>query len=111
MGARGWGRVQYFRNHFDVGWGEQGRGRVLSPRAFEAFLRFIEVAQFPVKGKKPSVFLTDAGGIELCGEDKEGHAVQLEFRSKGADYFLAWTNVEEFIDYSRLPELTQTVSG
>ena len=62
LGPKGWGRVYQFRNYYGPGWGE--RGRVLSPRALEAFFRFVEMADFP-PATRPSVFLTDRGGIEL----------------------------------------------
>ena len=65
LGAKGWGRVYQFRNCYGSGWGENGR--VLSPRALDAFFRFVEAASFP-SGSTLSVFLTDRGGIELCWE-------------------------------------------
>jgi hypothetical protein len=110
LGVKGWGRVQYFRNHFDAGWGEHGLGRVLSPRAFQAFLRFVEVAEFPANGSKPSVFLTDAGGIELCWEDGAGLPVQVEFGTHGAEYFVGSTGEEGLTDYTRLPKLAEALA-
>ncbi|PYK98470.1 MAG: hypothetical protein DME19_12450 [Verrucomicrobia bacterium] len=45
LGPKGWGRVYHFRNFYASGWGENGR--VLSPRALDAFFRFVEEANFP----------------------------------------------------------------
>ena len=59
------GAGDQFRNYYESGWGE--KGRVLSPRALDAFFRFLEAASFPNATTVPSVFLTDRGGIELLG--------------------------------------------
>lgn len=77
LGARGWGRLYHFRHFYGPGWGE-GHGRALSPRAVEAFYSFLESAEFP-EGIRPSIFLTDDGGLELSWEDAEGKAVQAAF--------------------------------
>jgi hypothetical protein len=77
LGARGWGRFYHFRHFYGPGWGE-GRGRALSPRAVEAFFRFLDAVQFPA-GVQPSIFLTDEGGLELSWEDESGKAVQAAF--------------------------------
>lgn len=111
LGTRGWGRVHYFRNHFETGWGEHQQGRSLSPRAFEAFLRFVGSVSFPDSSKKPSVFLADSGGIELCWEDVSGHAVQVEFTRDGAEYFLGASEEEGSIAYSEIGHLSALLSA
>src|SRR5690606_4533735 len=77
LGARGWGRLYHFRHFYGPGWGE-GRGRALSPRAIDAFYKFLEAVQLPT-GVQPSIFLTDDGGLELCWEDENGKAIQAAF--------------------------------
>jgi hypothetical protein len=77
LGPRGWGRLYQFRHFYGPGWGE-GRGRALSPRAVEAFYKFLETVEFPA-GVKPSIFLTDEGGLEISWEDAKGKAVQAAF--------------------------------
>ena len=57
LGARGWGRMHHFRKFYEPGWGD-ANCKPLSPRATEAFFRFIEVIQFPAQCV-PSFFLTD----------------------------------------------------
>ena len=69
-------------------------GRVMSPRALDAFLRFLEEATFPAAKNTPSVFLTDRGGIELCWEDPNGKSVQVEFTGTGAEFYDAATDEE-----------------
>jgi hypothetical protein len=108
LGTRGWGRVQYFRNNFDVGWGESGNGKALSPKAHEAFLRFVQAAQFPA-GVTPSVFLTDEGGIEVSWEDSQGHPVQVEFRRDGVEYYIGVTQAEDSADYGDIEGIARSV--
>jgi len=111
LGVRGWGRTHYFRNVFQSGWGEHGNGKSLSPRAFEAFLRFLQAVQFPAMDKEPSVFLTDQGTIELCWEDTRGASVQVEFRRNDAEYFLEHSGEEGTMDYRSLLALAQKLSA
>ena len=85
LGATAWGRLHHFRNYYSHGWGE-GRGKPLSPRALEAFYRFVDVARFPVD-RRPSLFLTDDGTLELCWEDAGGKSIQIEFMQNGVEYF------------------------
>lgn len=110
LGARGWGRIHYFRNYFHEGWGESGQGRAVSPRAYEAFVRFVQVARFP-EGAIPSVFLTDEGGIELSWEDSLKKPVQIEFQRNGAEFFLGATQAEGFIGYDELTQIAKAVGA
>ena len=108
LGARGWGRVHYFRDLFQAGWGEHG-GAPMSPRAFEAFVRFVRAIDFPV-GNFPSVFISDRGGIELCWEDSKGSALQVEFVRDGAEYYIEASGQEGFLSHSDYRELQQIFS-
>jgi hypothetical protein len=108
LGAKGWGRVYHFRNYYGSGWGE--KGRVLSPRALDAFFRFVEGADFPA-GTSPSVFLTDRGGIELCWEDRNGKSVQVEFTGTGAEFYSAATEEEGVVPLDGLAQLSQRLSA
>ena len=109
LGARGWGRVYQFRNYYESGWGE--KSRVLSPRALDAFFRFLEHATFPNATTVPSVFLTDRGGIELCWEDRNGKSVQVEFTGTGADFYNAATDEEGTVALDGLAQLSQRLSA
>lgn len=106
LGPKGWGRVHHFRNYYASGWG--GNGRALSPKALDAFFRFVENVRFP--GTSPSVFLTDRGGIELCWEDREGKAVQVEFTETGAEFYQTATGEEGSMAFDGLGELAQRLS-
>ena len=108
LGARGWGRVYQFRNYYGSGWGE--KGRVLSPKALDAFFRFVEAASFP-PGSSPSVFLTDRGGIELCWEDRKGQSVQVEFTGRGVEFYEEATESEGTIAFDDLPQLSRRLSA
>jgi hypothetical protein len=109
LGARGWGRLIHFRQFYQQGWGNQ-QGQSLSPRAFEAFVRFLAEANFPVDGKKPSVFLTDRGGLEVCWESVTGKAVQVEFTRHGVEFFNEDTGAEGEAPLSALPNLKQILA-
>ncbi len=104
LGPKGWGRVYHFRNYYGSGWGE--KGRVLSPRALDAFFRFVEGANFPAAAT-PSVFLTDRGGIEICWEDPDGKSVQVEFTGTGAEFYKAATDEEGVVALDGLAQLSR----
>lgn len=104
LGARGWGRLHHFRRYYSQGWGDDGKGGPLSPRALEAFQRFLEA--HPGWDKRfPSLFLTDQGHLELCWEDAAGKAVQVEFTPTGAEYYLEATEEEGAVPHSGLTSL------
>lgn len=109
LGSRGWGRIYHFRQYYGPGWGA-GAGKPLSPRAVEAFRRFLQEVSFP-HGRQPSVFLTDRGGLELCWEDAREKSVQLEFTSSGVDFYHEATEREDFFSFDRIPTLVQIVAG
>lgn len=100
LGARGWGRIHHFRNHYNQVWGERGAAPV-SPKALESLAQFVLAATFP-PGKVPSIFLTDAGGLELCWEDTTGAARQVEFTPDGINYFLAVTGEEGSVGFNEI---------
>ena len=108
LGAKGWGRVYQFQNYYMSGWGE--KGRVLSPRALDAFFRFMEAASFPTDKSSPSVFLTDRGGVELVWEDRNGKSVQVEFTATGAEFYRAATEEEGQVTIDGLAELSRRLS-
>ncbi len=103
LGARGWGRTHLFRNHYNQPRSERQSAPV-SARAVDALTRFVAGAAFP-SGVVPSVFLTDQGGLELCWEDAQGAARQIEFKPDGIDYYVAATEEEGSAGWDHLPEL------
>ena len=109
LGPKGWGRLHHFRHYYSAGWGD-GSGRPLSPRALETFYRFLESATFPT-GSTPSVFLTDEGSIEVCWEDLEGKAVQVEFGSTEIELYLEATQLEESLPASETKELARRLAA
>jgi hypothetical protein len=100
LGARGWGRIHHFRNHYHQPWGERGVAPV-SPRALESLSHFVLRATFP-HGQIPSVFLTDAGGLELCWEDTDGTARQVEFKPDAIEYFVGRSREEGSVGLDRV---------
>jgi hypothetical protein len=108
LGARGWGRVHQFRYYFGQGWGESSRP-ALSPKALDAFFRFLVDVDFP-SGKQPSVFLTDEGGLELVWEDEAGQSIQVDFRPKRIEYYRAGCGEEGSAPFAELRELARRLS-
>lgn len=90
LGARAWGRLEYFRRFYAQAWGERGRGKPISPRAVQGLGRFLEAAGDSLSSvqPRPSLFLTDEGLLELCWEDSSGKAVQLVFGPRAVEYFI-----------------------
>jgi hypothetical protein len=109
LGKRGWERLNLFRFSYQEGWGESSRP-ALSPRALEAFSRFIAEVNFP-HDRQPSIFLTDEGGLELVWEDAAGQSVQVEFRSKGIKYYRAMNDEEGEASFGSLKELARRLSA
>jgi hypothetical protein len=103
LGPRGWGRLHHFRHYYSAGWGD-GSGRPLSPRSLETFYRFLESATFP-DNSKPSLFLTDAGCIELCWEDSARKAVQVEFKPTEIEFYVEAQELEGSVPTSNAQEL------
>jgi hypothetical protein len=106
LGSKGWGRVHHFRSLYASSWG--GNGRVLSPKALDAFFRFLLDAEY--LSASPSVLLTDRGGIELCWEDRQGKSVQVEFTATGAEFFHSATEEEGVVPFDSLARLAQRLS-
>jgi hypothetical protein len=109
LGPKGWGRVYQFQKYYASGWGE--KGRILSPKALDAFFRFMEEASFSADGNSPSVFLTDSGGIELVWEDRNGKSVQVEFTGTGAEFYEAATESEGRVTVDGLTQLSRRLSA
>ncbi len=110
LGAKGWGRMHQFRHFYESDWGATGN-RALSPKALDAFHRFLEVVEFPPTTVPPSVFLTDQGGLELCWEEADGNSVQVEFTQSGLEYFRAATGEEEAVSFGELSRLAHELSS
>lgn len=109
LGAKGWGRLHHFRHYYSAGWGD-GSGRPLSPRALETFYRFLESAKFP-ENAKPSLFLTDGGGIELCWEDAAGKAVQVEFQSAEIEFYVEAQESEDSVPNDEAKKLARRLAA
>lgn len=109
LGAKGWGRLHNFRHYYSAGWGESS-GKPLSPRALETFYRFLESATFPA-GPKPSVFLTNEGCIEVCWDDLDKKAVQVEFGPAKIEFYVEAEQLEDSVHSSQARELAQRLAA
>lgn len=108
LGARGWGRMLHFRRYYQPGWGES-QCKSLSPRASEAFFRFLEAIEFPANCL-PSLFLTDEGGLELRWE-LSGYDVQVEFASNGIEVYSAQRGQEWSVAQTASADLARQLSS
>jgi len=104
LGVSGWGRLHHFRHFYAQGWGERGQGRPLSPRSLEAFFRFLEAMPCPQR-QFPKLFLTDNGHLELCWQDAQGGAVQVEFMPSQTEYYIEASETEAVVPHHALAEL------
>ena len=59
----------------------------------------------------PSVFLTDAGCIELCWEDSSGKAVQVEFRPAEIEFYVEAKQLEDSVPASQAKELARHLAA
>ncbi len=109
LGAKGWGRLHHFRHYYSAGWGD-GSGKPLSPRALEMFYRFLEFARFP-SDSLPSVFLTDEGCIEVCWEDSERKAVQVEFKPAEIGFYVEAQGLEDSVPATQAKELARRLAA
>ena len=109
LGPKGWGRLHHFRHYYSAGWGD-GSGRPLSPRSLETFYRFLESAIFP-PNSNPSLFLTDAGCIELCWEDAAQKAVQVEFKPTEIEFYVEARELEGSVPTINAQELAARLAA
>ncbi|PYK27100.1 MAG: hypothetical protein DME59_05395 [Verrucomicrobia bacterium] len=70
----------------------------------------MEAATFP-QNSQPSLFLTDAGGVELCWEDSSGEAVQVEFGSAQIEFYVEAQEVEDSVPNSNAQELARRLAA
>jgi len=109
LGARGWGRMHHFRYYYQPRWGES-RCKSLSPRATEAFFRFLESVKVPEHSSLPSLFLTDQGGLELRWEH-HGKDIQVEFTGTGIEIYCSPDDQESTASHSQASELAKALSA
>ena len=59
---------------------------------------------------RPSVFLTDEGGLELAWEDAMGSPVQVDFNPRGFEFYREATGEEWSGVFDNLQELVRRLS-
>lgn len=93
LGANGFKRWRYFRQHFSGRWGDDGQLPV-SPRSQEVLIKALGLLEF-APGTTPSLFLTDDGHFELAWRDENGESIQMEFGPSEFDIFVEGSGIEE----------------
>jgi hypothetical protein len=107
LGVKGWGRLEHFKLCYAGGWG-RGPQKPLSPRSYNALIRSLSVIQPPATAH-PSVFLTDAGFLELAWKDENGKAVQIEFGPRESEVYDEGRGIEMAVPNENLPDLLKTL--
>ncbi len=103
LGENAAARYAEFRQYRD-GW-DLGRGRRLLRGSASALERFLAAGpDFPTR---PSLFMTQAGSLELAWEDRAGRRVEVEFLPDRFQYFVEAQSGDEEgdVELCRLPVL------
>jgi hypothetical protein len=91
LGQHGFQRIQNFRDYV-AGW-DFGKGKPMSEIAFSGLAKFLETVILP-EGKRPSIFLTSSGHLELAWEAQNGSKRQAEFGPRKIEYYREDTGAE-----------------
>ena len=83
LGENGYVRFREFRE-YAAGW-NLGRGRPLSTGSAATLELFL--AEFSDFDTRPSLFMTEAGNLELGWEDRTGRRIEIEFFPDRLAYF------------------------
>lgn len=106
LGENGWRRFQDF-SHYEAGW-NLGAGASLSSRSVlvaDFFLNHVpELAAY-----NPSLFLTPEGNLELAWEDRNGAALEIEFRPDGIEYYIESSGEERTVRLEVFPQFIEKV--
>jgi hypothetical protein len=89
LGQKGMERLYSFATDYQDGWGD-GSGRALNADAYKALFVFMKNAPINISSR-PSIFLTEEGGLEVAWDDAEGNDVRVEFTPIGVEYYFAKT--------------------
>jgi hypothetical protein len=107
LGENALARFQEFRQYAD-GW-DFGRGNRLSSASVAALDLFLSsYSNFPTR---PSLFMTQAGNLELAWENHGGRRIEVEFCPDRFQYFLDVEDprAEGEMELRRLPDLIATL--
>lgn len=91
LGPHGLQRIQTFRD-YNSGW-DFGRGLPMSEIAYGSLCQFLRQIDLPPT-KRPSVFLTAIGNLELAWENQAGSKIQAEFSPENIEFYNEHTGAE-----------------
>jgi hypothetical protein len=97
-----WQRLNDFRQ-WPAGW-NQGSGEAVAWGTLRNLELFLSSARFRTS-KPPSLFLTDAGHLELLWEGRNGSAINVALTPAGATYFFEMTGEEGEVPQSEIANL------
>jgi hypothetical protein len=102
LGETAWQRFANFSQWPD-GWSGP-HSRAVSWITYRNFEKFLSQARFATS-RPPSLFLTDAGHIELAWEAHDGSTIHITFTQDGADYFIESSAEESSVAENELEAL------
>jgi len=108
LGRNGFQRIQQFRD-YQPGW-DFGCGQAMSEIGFIVLCQFLERLELP-GGMRPSVFLTQAGHLEVAWEQTDGGKVQAEFGPKGIEFYRENTGAEGILGLTEAPRAAEILTG
>jgi len=108
LGRHGFMRIQQFRDYVP-GW-DFGHGQSMSEIGFNVLAAFLKKAKLP-EGKKPSVFMTTSGHLELAWENEAGAKIQAEFGPKNIEFYREDTGDEGQLGITQIPEAAKILTA
>lgn len=107
IGSSALQRLNDFRR-WPAGW-NNGGGDEIAWSTLQNFESFLEQAHFRT-ANPPSLFLTNAGHLELVWDAHDGREINVTFTPSGASYFLAATGEDGEVSARQLGEFAARVA-
>jgi hypothetical protein len=105
LGHKGMQRLYSFAAEYQDGWGD-GSGKALNPEAYKALFIFMRYAPINVSSR-PSIFMSEDGGLELAWDDANNNDVRVEFGPSRVAYWFSGTGNEGSVEISETQTLAE----
>lgn len=105
LGDTAWQRFHDFSRWPD-GWAGP-HSQSIAWGTYRNFTKFLDAARFVASRPPPSLFVTDAGELELTWEARDGSAISVTVTPEGASYFFESMGEENQVTPEQLSELAE----
>jgi hypothetical protein len=105
LGDAAWQRFHDFSRWPD-GW-TGPNSHAIAWGTYHNFAKFLEAARFFTGRPPPSLFVTDAGELELTWEARDGSAINVTLTPNGATYLIESRGEEAEVKPEELPQLAE----